>query len=173
MSEFESSQQKTEELFFEILKNYEDAIFRYLYFRVQDRAIAMDLAQDTFTKVWMYLSRGKKIDYPEAFLYRSAKNTLIDFYKKSKSSSLDDLIDAGFEPETNKTVDEIFKNDDIQTVKKMVDELNQEDQDVIFMRFAEEKPIEEIAKIYGKSINAMTVKIHRIIKKLRNQYENI
>ncbi len=173
MSEYQSSQQKTEEFFFEMLKSYEDAIFRYLYFRIQNRAIAVDLTQDTFTKVWLYLSRGKTIEYPEAFLYRSAKNALIDFYKKSKSSSLDDLLDAGFEPETNKTVDEIFRNDDIQTVQKLVQDLDQESQDIIFLRFSEEKPIEEIAQIYGKSANAMTVKIHRIVKKLRSQYDNI
>lgn len=173
VSEHESSQRKTEDLFFEMVKTYEDAIFRFLYFRVQNRATALDITQDTFTKTWLYLSRGKTIDYPEAFLYRAAKNALIDYYKKAKASSLDSLIEEGFDPGTKEAVEEVFRQDDIQTVRSLMEGLDEESRQIIFLRFAEEKPIEEIAKLYKKSTNAMTVQIHRIVKKLRGQYTEI
>lgn len=155
-----------------MISAYEDAIFRFLYFRVNDRATALDITQDTFTKTWLYLSRGNTIEHPEAFLYRSAKNALVDYYKKSKSSSLDVLLDAGFDPGTFAVTDEILRQDDIQTVRGMLDDLDEESKQIIFLRYAEEKPIEEIANLYGKSVNAMTVRIHRIIKKLRDVYSN-
>lgn len=173
MPENESSQRKTEDLFFEMVKKYEDAIFRFVYFRVQNRAIALDITQDTFTKTWLYLSRGKTIDYPEAFLYRAAKNALIDYYKKSKSSSLDSLLEDGFDPGSKDAVDEILRQDDIQTIRSLLETLDEENRNIIFLRYAEEKPIEEIAKLYKKSTNAMTVQIHRIIKKLRAEYSDI
>lgn len=173
VSEYQSSQRKTEDLFFEMVKSYEDAIFRFVFFRVQNRSVALDITQDTFTKTWMYLSRGKTIDHPEAFLYRAARNTLIDYYKKAKSSSLDSLIDEGFDPGSKADIDEIFRQDDIQTVRSLLDTLDEESKQIIFLRFTEEKPIEEIASLYGKSTNAMTVQIHRIIKKLRSQYTEL
>lgn len=154
-----------------MVKAFEDAIFRFLYFRVQDRAVALDIAQDTFTKTWIYLSKGKVIDHPEAFLYRTAKNALIDYYKKSKSSSLDYMMSTGFDPASHAVTDEVLRQDDIQTVRTLLEDLDEDSKQIIFLRYAEEKPIEEIAVLYSKSVNAMTVQIHRIVKKLRGRYD--
>jgi RNA polymerase sigma-70 factor (ECF subfamily) len=165
------SPKDTERTFFDMVERHQDAIFRFLYFRTSNRAVALDITQDTFTKTWLYLSGGKTIEHEEAFLYRSAKNALIDYYKKAKSSSLDSLMDAGFDPGSNASTDALLRDDDIQTVRGLIDTLDEESRQIIFLRYSEERPIEEIADIYGKSVNAMTVQIHRIVKKLRGTYE--
>lgn len=162
--------QSSEQYFFELFERFQDPIFRFLYFRVHDRTVALDITQDTFTKTWSYLQGGKTIEHEEAFLYRSAKNALIDYFKKSKAYSLDSLMDAGFDPRTDKVTDDIIKGDDIETIKHLVEDLDEESKQIVYLRFAEEKPIEEIAAIFGKSTNAMTVHIHRIIKKLRGRF---
>lgn len=159
-----------ERYFFELFERYQDPIFRFLYFRVNDRTVALDITQDTFTKTWIYLKSGKTIDHEEAFLYRTAKNALIDYFKKSKSFSLDTMMDAGFDPRTDKATEDVIKQDDIATIQSLVKELDEESKQIVYLRFAEEKPIEEIAVIFGKSANAMTVHIHRIIKKLRSRF---
>lgn len=173
MDRAESSQNKNdnETLFFDIIQKYQDQIFRFVYFRVNSRATALDITQDVFTKTWIYLSSGKTIDYPEAFVYRTAKNAVIDFYKKSKSASLDMMTELGFDPETTATHDDILRNDDIAMVRQLMEDLDEESRQIIFMRFTEEKPIEEIASLFGKNANAMTVRIHRIIKKLRDIHD--
>lgn len=162
-----------EALFLGMIKDYEDAIFRFLYFRVGTRATAIDITQDTFTKTWLYLASGKDIEYPEAFLYRSAKNALVDYYKKSKSSSLDTLLESGYDPASSKDTDAVLRNDDIQSIRDILEDLDEESRQIIFLRYTEEKPIEEIANLYSKSINAMTVQIHRIIKKLREKHHEL
>lgn len=176
MAHVPSSQEQTDplqpdQLFLDMVNNHQDAIFRFLYFRVNNRAVAVDITQDTFTKTWSYLASGKTIEYPEAFLYRAAKNALIDYYKKEKSGSLDTLIEDGFDPGTSRDTDEIMRNDDITHIRNLLETLDEESRQIIHLRFAEEKPIEEIAAIYGKSVNAMTVSIHRIVKKLRAKHE--
>ena len=162
--------QEKEQLFFDMMNAYQDAIFRFLYFRVTNRAIALDITQDTFTKTWIYLSSGKPIEHPEAFLYRTAKNALIDYFKKAKSSSLDTMMDSGYDPATNRDVEEVFKNDDIAMIRNLLETLDEESKQIIFLRYTEEKSIDEISLLYGKSVNAMTVHIHRIVKKLRGRY---
>ncbi len=176
MQQVPSSQEQTDplqpdQILLEMLEQYQDAIFRFLYFRVGNRAVAVDITQDTFTKTWAYLASGKTIDYPEAFLYRAAKNALIDYYKKQKSGSLDTLMEAGFDPGSTKDSDEILRNDDIMSIRALLETLDEDSKQIIHLRFAEEKPIEEIAALYGKSVNAMTVAIHRIVKKLRAKHE--
>ncbi len=162
-----------ESQFLEMVSKYQDAIFRFLYFRVGNRAIAVDITQDTFTKTWSYLASGKVIEYTEAFLYRAAKNALIDYYKKEKTGSLDTMMESGFDPASTRDTDQVLRNDDIETIRSLLETLDEESKQIIFLRFTEEKPIEEIADLYGKSVNAMTVQIHRIIKKLRGlHYED-
>lgn len=166
----DSSKDK-EQHFFDMVEAYQDAIFRFIYFRVTNRAVALDITQDTFTKTWLYLAGGKTIEHDEAFLYRTARNAVIDYFKKSKSASLDTLMEAGFDPGSMKTVDEVFREDDIETVRTLLETLDEESQQIIFMRYTEEKPIEAIAELYGTTINAMTVRIHRIVKKLRSRFD--
>ncbi|MDQ5931005.1 MAG: hypothetical protein QG674_171 [Patescibacteria group bacterium] len=157
-------------LFSKLFEEYQDAIFRFVFFRVGSRHIALDITQDTFVRLWGYLAKGGEVLHEQAFVYRIAKNAVIDYYKKSKSSSLDSLLENGFDPETNTHTDEIFRNDDIKMVQGLLEELDEESKQIIFLRYTEEKPIEEIANIYGKSVNAMTVRIHRIIQKLKGLY---
>lgn len=165
------SSKDKEQHFFDMVDRHQDAIFRFIYFRVTNRAVALDITQDTFTKTWLYLASGKTVEHDEAFLYRTARNAVIDYFKKSKSASLDTLMEAGFDPGSNNTVDDIFREDDIETVRALLETLDEDSKHIIFMRYTEEKPIEEIAELYGTTINAMTVRIHRIVKKLRNRFE--
>lgn len=79
-------------------------------------------------------------------------------------------MEAGYDPGSYAVTDEVLRQDDIQTVRSILDTLDENDKQIMFLRFAEEKPIEEIATLYGKSVNAMTVQIHRIVKKLRGRY---
>lgn len=157
-------------LFHKLFEDYQDAIFRFVLFRVSSREIALDITQDTFVRLWGYIAKGGSIEHEQAFVYRIAKNAVIDYYKKSKSSSLDSLLDQGFDPETHSQTEEIFKNDDIKMIQNLLEDLDEESKQIIFLRYTEEKPIEEIAKLYGKTANAMTVRIHRIVQKLKSRY---
>lgn len=166
-----SNEQDKQALFGKLFEEYQDAIFRFTLFRVGSRSIALDITQDTFIRLWGYLAKGGKIKHEQAFVYRVAKNAVIDYYKKSKSSSLDSLLESGYEPETNIHTEEIFRNDDIKMIQGLLEDLDEESKQIIFLRYTEEKPIEEIAILFGKSTNAMTVRIHRIIQKLKTRYQ--
>lgn len=162
--------QELEAYFLDLFERFQDPIFRFLYFRVQDRTIALDITQDTFTKTWLYLSKGNTIQYEEAFLYRTAKNALIDYFKKPKAYSLDMLAEEGFDPESHTAVETILKQDDIATIQSLMKDLDEESRQIVYLRFSEERSIEDIAQLFGKSTNAMTVQIHRIVKKLRGAF---
>lgn len=164
------TENENQALFSKLFEEYQDAIFRFVFFRVGNRTIALDITQDTFIRLWGHLAKGGTIEHEQAFIYRIAKNAVIDYYKKSKSSSLDALLENGFDPETTMHTDEIFRNDDIKMVQGLLEDLDEESKQIIFLRYTEEKPIEEIATLFGKTANAMTVRIHRIIQKLKGRY---
>jgi len=146
---------------------YADAIFRHLYLRIGNRERAKELMQDTFVRAMQYLQKGQKIDNIRAFLYKIANNVLIDDVRKKKSLSLDELEDAGFEPEGE-------GEDDIHTllegtrVAAVLQRLRTEDRDLIVMRFVDGMKPQEIGELLGIAPNTISVRIHRVLKELKS-----
>lgn len=160
-----------EENFIKAYENFADAIFRYCYFKVSDRELAKDILQETFTKTWDFISRGGEVKDLRPFLYRVANNLIIDFYrnKKATPSSLEEMRENGIEFHHNiydnkKDQEMIYLKDDLLKIINKIDESYRE---VIIMRYIDEIPVKEIAVILDDSENAIYVRIHRGLKKLR------
>lgn len=78
--------------------DYEKGLNVHAFFKTHNHATGEDLVQDTFIKTWSYLARGGKIDIMKAFLYHVLNNLIVDQYRKHKTTSLDVLLEKGFEP---------------------------------------------------------------------------
>ena len=52
-------------------------------------------------------------------------------------------------------------------VRKAIDELDETYRDILLMRFIEDLPPQDIARISGLSENVVSVRIHRGVEKLR------
>ncbi|MDE2188782.1 MAG: RNA polymerase sigma factor, partial [Patescibacteria group bacterium] len=68
-----------------------DAIFRFCLLRVSDRDQALDLTQETFVRLWQSLTLGHEMTNMRAFLFTVAHRLIIDWYRKKKSVSLENL----------------------------------------------------------------------------------
>lgn len=152
--------------FLESYQNYSDAIFRHLYFRILDRELAKELMQETFMKTWQYVVDGKKIDNIRALLYRIANNLIIDHIRKKKETSLDSLLEKGFQPSKNEE-NSVKDRIDMDIVVKLIDHLPPKYHHVIVMRYVDDLSIEEIANILGESKNSVSVQINRGLKQLK------
>lgn len=159
-----------EEEFLKVYHSHADAIYRYCYFRLYSKEKAHDMAQEAFMKVWQYLSEGKKVDNLRAFLYKVTNNLIIDSVRKKKESSLDALAEDGFEP-----VDTHHPNLDAQIdgilLTETLQSLSEEYRDVIYMRYIDNLQPREIAEVLGESVNIISVRIHRGLKKLKQIME--
>lgn len=155
-----------EEKFIQSYDQFSDAIFRHCYFRVHNPDIAKDLMQDAFTKTWQYLVDGGEIDNIRAFLYKTATNLIIDLSRKKQTISLDTLEESGFEPgyDTRKDID---NNIEVKRILKVIDKLDDAYRDVVIMRYVDDLPPKEIARIIGESENNVSVRIHRGLNKLK------
>src|SRR3984957_2816959 len=78
--------------------DFEKGLNVHAFFKLNNHGTGEDLVQDTFIKTWGYLMRGGKIDVMKAFLYHVLNNLIVDEYRKRKTSSLDTLMEKGFEP---------------------------------------------------------------------------
>jgi RNA polymerase sigma-70 factor (ECF subfamily) len=144
----------------------------HAFFKVHDYSLSEDLVQETFLKTWRYLVKGGKIDVMKAFLYHILNNLIIDEYRKHKTTSLDVLIEKGFEPKDNDS-ERTFSILDGKSALLLIQRLPATYQKVMRMRFVQELSLKEMSLITGQSKNTIAVQIHRGLAKLRLLYKPV
>lgn len=154
------------------LEHYDElspALYRFFVFQTSNKDVASDLLQETFFKTWEYIANGKPVKNLRAFLYQVARNILTDYRRKKKSSSLDSLTEVGldFESETN-ILEEESIHDDLRYIVEKFKIFDEEQKQLITLRYIEDKSIKEIAEIFQERPNTISVKIHRAVEKLKN-----
>ncbi|OHB24818.1 MAG: hypothetical protein A2542_03015 [Parcubacteria group bacterium RIFOXYD2_FULL_52_8] len=157
----------------EFLSAYEqfaDAIFRHGYFRTSDRERARDVTQETFTRTWEYLAKGGEIKSMKAFLYRIANNLIVDDFRKKKSHSLDELQEEGLDP-VDTSVGSREAALDAKAAVAVLDQLDPSYRDVITLRYVDDLSPREIAEVLHQTENAVSVRLHRGLRKAREILE--
>ena len=129
------------------------------------------MVQDTFMKTWLYLVKGGKIDLMRAFLYHVLNNLIVDEYRKNKTSSLDILLEKGFEPSTGNS-DPLIDFLDGKKAILLIQRLPETYHQVMRMRHVQDLSLQEISLLTGQTKNSIAVQLHRGLQKHRIIYEN-
>jgi RNA polymerase sigma-70 factor (ECF subfamily) len=163
---------KLQEILTQAHHDFDKGLNTRAFFKINNRATSEDLVQDTFIKTWGYLVKGGKIDTMKAFLYHILNNLIIDQYRKHKTTSLDVLLEKGFEPSTDE-IDEQKHTFDMmegKTVLLLIVQLPKTYQKIMRMKYVQDLSLKEISLATGQSKNSVAVQIHRGLKKLRLLY---
>lgn len=165
----EEKNQNLNDFFRECYEKFSDAIFRYCYFQTSNREKALDFTQDAFVKTLEYLMEGNKVENIRAFLYKVARNLIIDERRRKKSESLDKMQESGFDIKDKVDEIEVHENEfDVKRVLEIVDQLELKYREVVMLRYIEDMSVKDIASILKDTENNVSVKIHRALKKLNN-----
>ncbi len=151
--------------------DHEKGLNLHAFFKINDRAISEDLVQETFMKTWKYLVKGGKVDVMKAFLYHVLNNLIVDEYRKRKTTSLDVLLEKGFEPKSRDS-ERIFNVLDGKSAMLLIQRLPKTYQKVMRMRYVQDLSLEEISLITGQSKNTIAVQLHRGLEKLKMLYSH-
>lgn len=161
------------EAFGELYERYAEPIFRFLYAHVDDRLDAEDLTEEVFLKVWRSVSNYRDQGIPFlAFLFKIARNTLIDHYRRSGKTeqpvSMEDITlqDDGADPG-----EEAIANLEHAEIRQLLNQLRDDYRTVLALRFLSDLSPEETALTMGRSPGAIRVLQHRAIAAVRNLLE--
>ena len=145
---------------------YVKSIYRFIYIKVSTKQVAEDLTQDVFLKVWQHLVDKKNVRSFQAFIFRVARNTVVDHYRSSKQE-----LPLDYMPESVEIVEELIlsveKNMDAELLLKDIAKLKSEYQEVLLLRYVEDMSIDDIAHVMAKNKNNIRVIIHRALSKLK------
>lgn len=152
-------------------RNYEKALHQRSYFKVHNRELSEDLVQDTFMKTWSYLVRGGKIDIMKAFLYHTLNCLIVDEYRKRKTTSLDVLLENGFEPAAGGE-EHLLNVLDGKAALLLIQRLPEKYRKVMRMRYTQHLSLAEMSLVTGQTKNALAVQVHRGLAKLKALYRH-
>ena len=161
--------QSLEQQFIDAYDEHSDAIFRFCYTKTSHRNLALDLMQETFTKTWHYVVRGNEVENLKALLYTTARNLIIDYYRKKSEVSLDVILEGGAQiPDGNPSIE---LKSEARIAIDLIHKLEDHHRDVLILRFVEGLRPKDIAQILGESENVISVRINRAIKKIRKMVQ--
>lgn len=157
------------EAFGGLYEQFAPVIFRFVRAHLDDRLDAEDLTEEVFLRVWRSLPNYRDNGVPfVAYLFRVARNAIIDFYRRSKQErgqvSLDDTPLPDHRPDPG---DIVAANIEHKELSKTLTLLREDYRTVLALRFLSDLSPEETGQAMGKSAGAVRVLQHRALISLR------
>jgi RNA polymerase sigma-70 factor (ECF subfamily) len=159
--------------FSKIYDQHIDKIYRFIFLKVSSQEIAQDLTSETFLRTWEKFSQGKAnpIQNPQAFLYQTARNLVIDYYREKGKAQ---IVSADLAPVVDPREDleeKAMLGSDFQAIRTALTGLKEDYQNVIIWHYLDDLPISEVAGLLGRTEEATRVLLHRALNSLREKVD--
>ncbi len=153
-------------------KIYEETsglIMKFCMLRVSNKEQAEDISQEAFLRLWQSLSIGKTIKNGKAYIFTITRRLIIDWYRKKKSVSLEEMSEGEFVNEVidEKSMDNLSFGPESRLIWQKVNELTHTHKEILNLRFMMGLSPKEIGEKLGVSANAASVRISKALTALR------
>lgn len=175
-----------EPAFRELVRRYERPVFSLVYRMVRDRALAEDLAQETFIKVLNAIRTYRPEFKFSSWIFKIANNAAIDHLRRRELNtlSLDGSPHAQTAEEMQATalqlgtreespLDEAASRELGGQIERAIAKLRPEYRACILLRHVEGHSYEEIAEMLDLPLGTVKTYIHRARNELRGYLETI
>jgi RNA polymerase sigma-70 factor (ECF subfamily) len=159
----------------ELIERHSQRVRNYIGMLVKDDAIADDIFQETFIKAVKVIDEGRYVDNGKflSWVLRIAHNRVLDHFRREKSSRQVNESEAGYDMLGTMRFSEPTAEDNIvlgeieQTMRQLVDELPDEQQEVVRLRYYSKLSFQEIAEQTEVSINTALGRMRYALINLR------
>jgi RNA polymerase sigma-70 factor (ECF subfamily) len=156
------------EAFGQLYDRYFDMVYRFIYYRVNDRALAEDFTSETFLRALRRIStisyQGRDIG---AWFVTIARNIVLDHVKSARNrlevTTADTIEGEERAQSTEAAVLEVLTS---ERLMQAVRQLGDEQRECVMLRFIQGLSVAETAQIMGKNDGAIKALQHRAVRKL-------
>jgi RNA polymerase sigma-70 factor (ECF subfamily) len=167
--------QRDQGAFAQLYDEHLSTVYRYVFYKVGDPALAEDLTAEVFSKAWEAIDKFQWRNLPfQHWLLRIARNVVVDHWRlrRRATSPIEDLREAASDemgPDERVALDfEVVK------LRTGLAQLPDEQRDVLILRFIEGYSHADAATVLGKSVVAVRqiqVRALRALNKILTQEE--
>lgn len=157
-------------------EEHRPAVYRYVRYRLSSREVAEDVTSTVFLKALRALDRydpGRAS--PRTWLLHIARNAVTDHLRRlMRRGSLHVSLDAvpDLVSRSPSQEERMLRQERVQRLLNATRTLRSTDQEVLSLRYGAELGNQEIAEVLGISANAVAVRIHRALERLREAVES-
>lgn len=159
-----------------LLSRYRDNLYGYIFTLVQSHEESEDIFQETLAKAIVTIRNGQYNETGRFIVYllQVARNFIIDRYRRCSEVEFVYTQEVGYNifndvRFSDSTIEEkISYQDVLSDVRRMLNELPTEQQDVIRLHYYEGRSYKETANILGISVNTALGRMRYAIFNLRN-----
>lgn len=166
------------EAFAKIYDRHVEALYRFILLKVPSKEEAQDITAEAFTKVWQHVQTSQEITHIRGFLYRVARNLIVDFYRQRRFTQLglEDVTSEGDFPSSPQGVclhDEgrekavVEARAELSLIADSLGKLKDDYRDILTLRLIDRLSFHDIGKILEKSTGNVRVMYHRALKALK------
>ena len=176
---FMKNSRSEKDFFIRNLYIYEKDIFRFLCSITGNPEIAQDLLQNTMEKAWRNLKQLKETEKAKKWLFSIAYREAMQYYRRHDQcliyeNGMDSLSQNERPSEVKDEIAEfIINRDECKTMEKALKMLEEKYQRLIRMRYLEDLPLKEIAKLLNLNYSTVRVYMGRALDRLKEIYSEI
>jgi RNA polymerase sigma-70 factor (ECF subfamily) len=160
-----------------LLEKHRNSVIHFLYRMVQNQAIAEELAQEVFLRVY----RSRESYEPTAkfttWLFRITTHLALNYVRDRRNDKLHDSIDERVEdgasrqlPDREENVEErMLRNARLDEIRQAIDELPEKQRGAVLMHKYQEMEYSQIAAVLGCSESAVKSLLFRAYESLRSR----
>jgi RNA polymerase sigma-70 factor (ECF subfamily) len=166
----EACQRGDRDAFRQLFEGYKDKVYSIALRYSGDPSVAMDIAQDTFLKLFSSIRDFRRDANFESWLYRMVVNRCLDHYRgRRRLTALLDLFRAPDETALSR----LLRSEKEREVQRVVAKLPGEQRIVVILRYSEGLSYEEIAEILNCSIGTVSSRLNRAHKILERRLSHL
>lgn len=161
-----------------LIEKHQSKIYGFIYSKVLDRDVTEDIFQDTFIKVIKTLKSGSYNEEGKflPWVMRISHNLIVDHFRRSKKMTFqreteEFSIFSVITDSSPNIESKIINSQIISDLKKLIDELPQDQKEVLNMRIYEDLSFKEISDLTGVSINTALGRMRYALMNLRKIIE--
>ena len=161
-----------------LIIRHKQKLYNFIYAKVYDRDVAEDIFQDTFIKVIRTLKRGAYNEEGKflPWVMRISHNLVIDYFRKNnrmpKFDNTGDFSIFSVLSDTSLNAEKSLIKEQVESdVRRLVDELPEDQREVLLMRIYNDMSFKEISDRTGVSINTALGRMRYALINLRKNIE--
>lgn len=153
-----------------LFERYHVQLYNFFYKKNYDQNLSEDLTQNVFERIIQY-ANSFDTDYPfRAWMFKIARNIVADHFGKKNLEFTSENDWDRTPSEIDTVAEQMEQKENLSILQQAIDSMTEEDREIIhFTRFQKLK-YHEIAPILGISESGVKMRVHRAMKKLKEQY---
>lgn len=156
-----------------LFANNKDKVYSIALRYSGDPTAAMDIAQETFLKLWSHIKDFRGESSFDGWLYRIVSNACMDYQRRRKRLTFVDGILDIFSSGRASALQELEREELQNNVQKVVGRLPAEQRLAIILRYTEDLSYEEIAEVMGCSRGTVASRLNRAHKTLERRLRHL